>query len=248
MKRVLLTGASSGIGLATAKRLAAEGYELTLVARSGDKLKELVASLPGRHAYLVADLSKPEGIENIALHLSDHPYEVLINNAGAGLYGRFTVIPLPDQLAMMRLNNEAMVILSYAYLKNARRGDSLINVGSFLGSTSYSGASTYSGTKGFVVRFSESLWEEYRKDGIFVCAFNPGLTSSGFHKHAGGAETDFPGYALQSANEVARALVKTIRRKDKPYVLSGMKYVCLLFFFRFLPRKTIVKIMGRFRR
>ncbi|MBL4755540.1 MAG: SDR family NAD(P)-dependent oxidoreductase [Flavobacteriales bacterium] len=247
MKRAIITGASGGIGLAIAQQLANKGYNLTLVARNQEKLQAIVQTLEGKeHQFITADLSDNGGIEQVAKHIRTTPYDVLINNAGAGVYGAFTELNLEAQMNLIKLNMDALVILSYSFLKKARSGDALINVGSVLGSTSYSGASTYAGTKGFVVRFSESLWNEYRKKGIYVCVFSPGLTSTHFHKAAGGDSSDFPAAIQQTADEVAKECISALNHRSKPHVVSGFMNRTMLLFYRLLPRKMIVKIMGSF--
>ena len=186
MKRVLITGASGGIGLETAKQLARKGYQLMLVARNEQKLKEAVQQLHGAsHAYLVADLADKEDAERVAAHLQNEHYHVLINNAGAGLYGEFTELPLNSQMGMMFLNMGALTLLSYAFLKNAKAGDALVNIGSLLAFSSFPGGAVYAGTKSFVSGFSESLWYEFKDKGIAVMAFNPGAAKSDFNQKAG---------------------------------------------------------------
>jgi len=247
MKRAIITGASGGIGLAIAQQLAKMDYNLTLVARNQEKLQSIVQELDGKdHQFIACDLSVTGGIENIASHLDSNNYDVLINNAGVGIYGTFSELDLEAQVGMLKLNIDALVILSYSFLKNAKTGDALINVGSVLGSTSYSGASTYAGTKGFVVRFSESLWNEYRKKGIYVGVFSPGLTSTDFHKAAGGDSSDFPKAIQQTAEQVAKECISALKKRNKPHVVSGFMNRVMLLFYRLLPRKMIVKIMGSF--
>ena len=247
MKKAIITGASGGIGLATTKLLANGEYELTLVARNQKKLNSIVQELPGNnHQFITADLSHDEGIDKIVNHIYSNHYDVLINNAGVGIYGAFTDIDLEKQKNMLKLNIDALLILSYAFLKNAKSGDALINIGSILGSTSYSGASTYAGTKGFVVRFTESLWDEFRNKGIFVCALSPGVTSSNFHKTAGGEVSDFPEIIHQTPSQVAEVLEKALVKRKQPHVVSGFMNQSMLYSFRFLSRKSIVKLMGSF--
>src|SRR5262245_43101051 len=125
MAKILITGASDGIGLAVAKQLAAaKDNQLMLVARNEQKLKDVLQQLPGEgHKYFIADLSRDEDIARLADHLSTVPYEILINNAGVGMYGEFTQLPLADQLGMMRLNMNSLVVLSHRYLSRARKGD-----------------------------------------------------------------------------------------------------------------------------
>ena len=160
MKTAFVTGASGGIGLTIAKALASE-YQVTTVARNLAKLEEQIHQFEGNgHSALNADLSAHEGIEKIKVHLEDNRYNVLINNAGVGLYGRFEERSLEEQLKMTVLNIDALVTLPYAFLGSAQRGDALVNIASVLGSTSFPGVAAYAGTKGFILRFSESLWYE----------------------------------------------------------------------------------------
>jgi short-subunit dehydrogenase len=246
MKKALITGASGGIGLALARQLASENYSLTLVARSEQKLKEIVKDFPGQHDYLKADLSVAEEASQLGDYLTSHPYDVLVNNAGVGLYGHFVDMNLSDQLKMIRLNIDAMVVLSHAYLNHAQRGNALINIGSVLGSTSFSGGAAYAGTKGFVIRFTESLWHENKKKGIYVCAFSPGVTSSEFYKESGIDEGSFPGFIKQTPVQVAQALSAALQSRRKPHVVSGFMNRSMLTFYRLLPRKAIVNSMGGF--
>jgi short-subunit dehydrogenase len=246
MKKAMITGASTGIGLETARQLAGEGYSLTLVARSDEKLKEIVKSLSGQHDYIKADLSEADGVNKVAAHFETTHYDVLVNNAGVGLYGRFDQLDLAEQLKMIRLNIEATVILSHAYLRHSTAGDALMNLGSVLGSTSFSGGAAYAGTKGFVVRFSESLWHEYKNKNIYVGVFSPGVTSSDFYKESGIQEDSFPGFIKQTPIQVARELAKALRSRNKPHVVSGALNRAMLFFYRLLTRKAIVNSMGSF--
>ncbi|MGO4708907.1 SDR family NAD(P)-dependent oxidoreductase [Chryseobacterium sp. 2TAF14] len=129
----MITGASGGIGLETAKLLAQKGYSLTLVARSGDKLEAIRQSLQDNdHSVFVADLSVAEDVNKLASHMQDKKYDILINNAGSGLYGKFVDLPLNEQINRMYLNMDAVVILSYAFLQNAKKGDALVNIASLL--------------------------------------------------------------------------------------------------------------------
>jgi short-subunit dehydrogenase len=174
MKKVLITGASGGIGLETARQLAHQNYQVTLVARNGDRLEKALSSLSGSgHTIVVADLTNREDLQKLTTHLQTEKYDVLINNAGNGTYGQFTDIPLEDQLATMQLNMQALVTLSYGFLQNAIAGDALVNIGSLLAHSSLPGGSVYAATKSFVANFSESLWYEFKPKGVFVLGFNP---------------------------------------------------------------------------
>ncbi|MFS2186797.1 SDR family NAD(P)-dependent oxidoreductase [Mucilaginibacter sp. Mucisp84] len=246
MKKALITGASGGIGLETARRLASQNYQVTLVARSDEKLNKAVKSLAGAgHSVLVADLTNSEDLQKLVSHLATEKYDVLINNAGAGIYGKFIEIPLDEQLAIMQLNMNAIVALSYAFLQNARPGDALVNVGSMLAHSSLPGGSVYAATKSFVANFSESLWYEFKKKGIFVMGFNPGAANSDFHSNAGGHVSDFPKFVMSSVEDVAEELVKALEKRRKPRVVQGWKNRFMLFGFKLLNRKASVNIMGQ---
>lgn len=246
MKKVLITGASGGIGLETARRLASQNYQVTLVARNKDKLNNAVASLDGTgHTVVVADLTDKEDLQKLAIHLTTGKYDVLINNAGAGIYGRFTDIPLADQLAGMHLNMDALVTLSYGFLQNAKSGDALVNIGSLLAHSSLPGGSVYAATKSFVANFSESLWYEFKQKGIFVMGFNPGAANSDFHANAGRQASDFPEFVVSSVADVAKELVKALEKRKKPRVVQGWKNRFMLFGFKLLNRKAAVNIMGQ---
>jgi short-subunit dehydrogenase len=246
MKKILITGASGGIGLQTAKLLAAGGHQLTLVARNESKLKEAVAGLHGlAHTYLVADLNKKEDIEKIAGLFETTHYDVLINNAGTGLYGKFTDLPLDGQIGTMFLNMGALVMLSYAYLKGAKKGDALVNIGSILAHASFPGGSVYAGTKSFVANFSESLWYEYKDKGIYIMGFNPGAAKSDFHQHAGSTAGAFPEFVLSTTEQVASELVAALQARKKPRVVQGWKNRFMLFGFKFLSRAKAIGIMGK---
>jgi len=246
MKKVLITGASGGIGLETARQLASRNYQVTLVARNREKLNAAIKTLQGTcHNILVADLTDIKDLQNLAIHLKTEKYDVLINNAGAGIYGKFAETPLEGQLDTMHLNMDALVTLSYAFLQNARKGDTLINIASLLAHSSLPGGAVYAGTKSFVANFSESLWYEFKAKGVSVVGFNPGATNSDFHANAGGHASDFPKFVLSSVHDVATDLVTALERKRKPRVVQGWKNRLMLFGFRFLDRKSAVAIMGK---
>lgn len=246
MKKILITGASGGIGLETASRLAAQGYHLTLVARNEDKLNNALKSLNGAgHTILVADLTVKEDLQKLVNHLKTEKYDILINNAGAGIYGKFIEVPLADQLASMQLNMDALVTLSYGFLQNAKSGDTLVNIGSLLAHSSLPGGAVYAATKSFVANFSESLWYEFKKKGIFVMGFNPGAANSDFHANAGGHTGDFPKFVMSSVEDVAMELVKAVEMRRKPRVVQGWKNRFMLFGFKLLSRESAVSIMGK---
>ncbi len=246
-KRALVTGASGGIGYVFAQALAREGYAVTAVARSEDKLKKLVAELPGAgHSYQVVDLSDPTQTAPLATHLSETHYDLLINNAGAGHYDWFGATPLATMQKIVRLNCDAVLSLSHAFLSKAERGDALVNVASILAFLPYSPANVYSATKSFVLSLSESLWYEQCERGVYVMALCPGVTESGFHEAAGGQAHEKPaGWLTQSAEEVVAETIAALRKRTKPVIISGWKNRAGLFLSRLLLRKRLIQMMGK---
>lgn len=246
MKKALITGASGGIGLETARQLAAQGYHLTMVARNQDKLNKVAKGLTGAgHTVLAADLTNNEDLQKLVTHLKTEKYDILINNAGAGIYGKFVELPLAGQLTSMQLNMNALVTLSHGFLQNTKPGDALVNIGSLLAHSSLPGGAIYAATKSFVANFSESLWFEFKKKGIFVMGFNPGAANSDFHANAGGHASDFPKFVMSSVEDVADELVKALEKRRKPRVVQGWKNRFMLFGFKLLNRKSAVNIMGQ---
>ena len=173
-------------------------------------------------------------------------YDVLINNAGVGMYGRFTEMPLHEQVKMMNLNITALTALSYFYLSQAKKGDALVNIASTLGSTSYPGAAVYAATKAYVINFSENLWWEYKNKGVYVVGVCPGATYTNFHNIAGGDKDHFPKFVVQTPQQVARELVRALTKRNKPKIVSGGMNRFMVAFQKFMSRKNVVNMMAGF--
>jgi short-subunit dehydrogenase len=244
---ILITGGSDGIGLAVARLLTAEGdTRVTLVARNEAKLEEAVVQLSGDgHDFIAADLSTPKGMDLVDRRLAARHYDVLINNAGAGLYGRFAELSLDDQLRMMRLNVESVSVLSHAYLRRARPGDALVNTASFLAYAPLPGSAAYSATKAFVAALSEALWWESKKDGIYVLCFSPGVIATGFHSEAGSSVATFPRLLVQSPDSAARELAAALGKRGNPRLIAGFATRQFVRLQQLVGRKTAINMMGR---
>src|SRR6185369_14202695 len=166
MKTTLITGASSGIGETFARKLAAQGHDLLLVARSEDKLIALGNELGLNHnvraQYFVADLAEPEGPASLLAETRERNLEIdfLINNAGFGSMGEFAKLDLNLELKMIDLNVRSLVELTHLFLQpmRERKGGSIINVASTAGFQGVPFMGTYAATKAFVLSFSEALW------------------------------------------------------------------------------------------
>lgn len=246
-KKALVTGASRGIGAAFARALAREGYAVTGVARSEEKLRALAHELGDGHRYLVADLSDQGQLGNVVSDIERTGYTLLVNNAGYGIYGRFEDIPLERQQNLMSVNMNALVRLSHAFLRQARPGDGLINVSSVLSLLTYPGGAVYAATKAFVTNFTESLWYEFKDRDVFVMALLPGLTDTHFHTVAtGGQNIPQPSGPRYSAETVVREALDAYAARRSPVIISGPKYRPLTFVSsRLVGRKTLTTVMGR---
>jgi uncharacterized protein len=248
-KWALITGASAGIGRAFAFELAAGGTNLILVARRLDRLNELATELRAKYKILVevfvADLSQHTGPAEVFNFTSRSGFEVelLINNAGFGVYGEFVKSELSRELEMVQVNIAAVVHLTRLYLPpmiTRRHGDILI-----LGSTgSFQGVpylNTYVATKAFDLHFAEALAEEVKQYGIRVCALCPGSTTSEFHQVAGQPKRILR--KQESAEKVAHVGLKALTG-GKTYVISGWKNFLGAHVQRFLPRRMVTRVVG----
>ncbi len=245
-RKALVTGASEGIGRAFAKRLATERYAVTAVARNEARLKELMRELNSSdHTYKVADLSTQKGTDKIAAELTKNRFNLLINNAGFGIYGAFYKADLPKLQSMTRLNCDAVVALSYAFLREAQQDDALINVSSALAFMPMPAAGLYSATKAFVTSFSESLWYEQKKRDVYVMGLCPGLTSTNFHQRSGGTEENRPPSAItQTPEEVVEVAMDALEKRSSPTVVSGCTNSIMTGLVRVMPRKSVVSMMA----
>jgi short-subunit dehydrogenase len=194
-RRALVTGASSGLGEAFARELAAGGADVLLTAlpQESERLEQIAAELAERHGVRTEvapmDLSAPGGPDALVESADRVGFDpsVLVNSAGFGMAGRFTELPLDRQLAMIRVNVLALVTLTGAYLpRMVARGDGIVvNVASTAGLSPLPYFTTYSASKAFVLAFSEALWAEARAADVRVVTVCSGPVSTPFHERAG---------------------------------------------------------------
>lgn len=192
----LVTGASSGIGSALARAIAADGYDLVLVARRLDRLEELANEIgPGRAEIVVADLATPGAGERIeaAVAALGRPLERLVNNAGVGRMEDFVETPPDDIMGMVDLNMRALVDLTRRFLPDmVRRGrGGVLNVASTAAFQPGAGMATYFATKSFVLSLSEGLHAEVARHGVTVTALCPGPTRTEFGAVSGTDHSHF---------------------------------------------------------
>ena len=249
MNTTLITGASSGIGAAFARKLAARGRNLLLVARSEDKLITLCNELGRltsiRAQYVALDLLEPDAGEQLLeeTHKRGLEIEMLINNAGFGSMGPFDKLDLDRELEMIKLNISSLVDLTHRFLvpMRERKRGTIINVASTAGFQAVPFMATYAATKAFVLSFSEALAEENRKHGIHVMALCPGVTETNFFE-ASGIDRP-PMRTVQTPEEVVDTALRALDRK-KVTIVSGWTNWLTVAAERFVPRSLVVKVAG----
>jgi short-subunit dehydrogenase len=253
MNATLITGASSGIGEVFARKLAARGRNVLLVARSEEKLitlcNELGRSNSIRAQYVALDLSQPdsparlfEEAQKRGLHI-----DMLVNNAGFGSMGEFSKLDLARELNMIDLNIKSLVELTYRFLQPMleRKQGIIINVASTAGFQPVPLMATYSATKAFVLSFSEALWEENRAHGVQVTALCPGVTDTNFFEAARGYKP--PARVSQTPEEVVDTALRGLAH-NKSHVISGWTNFLMIQTERLVPRSLITRLAGRMMR
>lgn len=250
MNTTVITGASSGIGAAFARKLAARGRNVMLVARSEDKLITLCNELGRvsgiRAQYCALDLLQPDA----AAHLFEETQkrelvvEMLVNNAGFGSMGDFVKLDVERELEMIDLNVKSLVDLTYRFLKpmRDRRQGTIINVASTASFQAVPYMATYAATKAFVLSFSEALWEENREHGVHVMALCPGVTDTNFF--AASRMDRPPLRTIETPEEVVQTALRGLRGR-KPSVISGWTNWLAAEAERFVPRSLVIKIAGK---
>ena len=247
----LITGPTSGLGAGFARRYAADGYDLVLVARDADRLKQLANDLQQAHGVdsevLVADLTDPAGRVAVAGRLADG-VQVLVNNAGIGVAGEFWTIDPALLQAQLDVNVTAVMQLTRAALPpmmRAGRG-AVINVGSIAGLLPGRG-STYSASKAWVVSFSEGLSSGLAGTGVGIHALCPGYMHTDFHQRAGITMTSMPGLMWLEIDDVVDECLAQVA-KGSVVIVPSLQYKVLTTGSRLLPRgltRGLTKIFGQ---
>jgi len=246
---IMITGASSGIGLALAQALAARGANLILVACSAEMLRRIAENLARQHGVrahaVVADLGADGAAEEVhaqacALGLTPH---MLINNAGFATYGRFESLSLTRQLDEIALNCRAVVALSHAVLPAmlSQGHGAIINVASTAALQPLPYMAVYGATKAFVLSFSEALWQEYRDRGIRVLALCPGATDTAFFDVVGADEAAVG--QRMSVDVVVNICLYALER-GRSHVVAGRANRLLAWLPRLLPRQTVLRVVA----
>jgi uncharacterized protein len=255
IETVLITGASSGIGLELAKCFAADGSRLVLVARNRDALEKLAEDLHRAHKIEVivfpADLSRSETPKRMFEELSAQKItvDVLVNNAGFGANGLFAELSLPRQLEMLQVNITSLVELTGRFLPGMiqRRRGGILNVGSVAGFVPGPGMAVYYATKAFVLSFTEALAEELAGTGLNVSVLCPGPTESNFGNVARGKKLRSMKTGKMTSEAVAVQGHRAFRR-GKVTAVTGLPNKAFVFLNRILPRPLPRKMVMRYNR
>jgi len=249
-----VTGASSGIGAAIARELAARGAELVITARRVDRLEALAAEITAAHGVAVevvaGDLGAHGGEARVwEQAIARGPIDVLINNAGFGHFRPFAEVSAERDVEMLELNVRSLVALTHRFVAQKRPRGWILNVASIAAYQSVPYFATYAASKAFVRNFSEALHYELERDGITVTCLCPGGTHTEFHGVAGAGDYGaIANASMLGADQVASIGVRAMLRGKKT-VVSGVMNKLSCFFVRFVPRgiasRVAVWVTGR---
>lgn len=251
-ERVLVTGASAGIGVELARLFAADGSDLVLVARREDRLRALADELATTHGIearvVPQDLSQPGSAAALVERLSSDgiQIDVVVNNAGFGATGSFAELELERQLAMIRLNVVTLTELTHRLLPAIReRGrGGILNVASTAGFQPGPSMAVYYATKAFVLHFTEAVREELLGTGISITALCPGPTWTEFMEVAGLGHPPLFNLFAMKADRAARAGHRAFR-KGKPVAVPGIGNKLGTMLVRLTPRRLVPKAVRR---
>ncbi len=251
--RALITGASAGIGREFAEVLAANGHSLVLVARNQERLLAHAKSLEARHKItvkvLAKDLAQPDAASEIFDELKELPVSILINNAGFGVFGRFAVTELRQELQMLQVNLLSLVSLTKLFLAPMlqRREGRILNVASTAAFQPGPGLSLYYASKAAVHSFSCALALELRGSGVTVTSLCPGGTQTEFQKRAGMEHAllfNSSVAAPMTARSVAQIGYKAMM-KGRPIVVAGWKNKLMISVSKRMPELWAGAVAGR---
>jgi short-subunit dehydrogenase len=247
----LVTGATAGLGAEFARQLAAS-HDLVLVARDETRLGRVMDELIARDAehveVLAADLTTDAGCAAVAERISatDRPVEVLVNNAGLGMYRKFGTADLAAEERQLDLNVRAVMRLSHAAVRamGERNHGLIINVSSVSAFVPRATNATYSASKAWVTMFSEGLAVQLGDSGVRVTAICPGFTRTEFHERAAADMAHVPERMWLAAPDVVREGLAGAFA-GKPLVIPTRQYRTLVTASRIVPRQLLRRVMAR---
>ncbi|WP_112471044.1 SDR family NAD(P)-dependent oxidoreductase [Streptomyces triticisoli] len=240
MTTALITGSTAGIGAAFARRLAADGHNLVLVARDTRRLTEQATELHDRHGIeaevLTADLATDDGIDAVAARLRNrtNPVDLLINNAGFGNKGRYLDVPMSDELMMIKVHIEAVLRLTSAATEAMReRGrGGVVNVSSV---AAFVPRGTYGASKAWVVQFTQGVARDLAGSGVRLMALCPGFVRTEFHQRAGMGTDNIPNWMWLDADKLVAAALADLAR-GRTLSIPDPRYKALMGLAKLAPR------------
>ncbi|MFJ8656655.1 SDR family NAD(P)-dependent oxidoreductase [Streptomyces rochei] len=249
MTTALITGSTAGIGAAFARRLAADGHDLVLVARDTERLREQATELHDRHGIeaevLTADLATDAGIDAVAARLGErrNPVDLLVNNAGFGNKGRFLEVSMGDELTMLKVHCEAVLRLTSAATETMReRGrGGVVNVASV---AAFVPRGTYGASKAWVVQFTQGVAKDLAGSGVRLMALCPGFVRTEFHARAGMGTDNIPGWMWLDADKVVAAALADLSR-GKTLSIPDPRYKTLMGAAKLVPRGLLGGLTSR---
>lgn len=240
--KALVTGATSGIGKSIARKLSKRGWDLILTGRNETVLKELQAELGPKTEIIIAELSDRKEVFKVYEFCKDKSIDMLVNNAGYGVFGRFEETDLDDELDMLSVNITALHILTKLFLRDFKKRDSgiILNVASSAGFMTGPLLSSYYASKNYVVRLSIAIAEELRRDksNVSITLLCPGPVDTNFNNRAGvsfSIKPITPDYAAEYALKKAFA--------GKLFAIPGLSIKAGVFASRFVPHKLLAAIV-----
>lgn len=240
--KALITGASSGLGADMARVLVEEGYEVILVARRKTKLEKLAKELGEKAQIIIMDISSTYNCMELYNKVKKEKIDILINNAGFGLFGEFTESNLDKELDMIDLNIKAVHTLTKLFLKDFKKRDKgyILNVASSAGFMPGPLMSTYYASKNYVVSLTQAIHEELKKEesNVSISLLCPGPVDTEFNRVAG---VSFSLKPMESIVVAKYAIKKMFA--EKTIIIPGIKIKLGIFATRLIPRKLLTKIV-----
>lgn len=239
--KALVTGASSGIGYEISKYLAKRGYDIIVVSRNRQALENLKNEIKTNVQIVCMDLSVVDNCVKLYENFKDENIDVLINNAGFGMYGNFDILDMNKEIEMINVNILACDILTKLFLKDMKRRDSgyILNVGSIAGFMPGPLMSSYYASKSYVVKLTQAIRKELKKSksGVSVSVLCPGPVNTNFNNTAG---VKFAVRPL-SSEYVAKYAVDMLFKK-KLVIVPGFTIKLARFFSKFTPDNILAEI------